>query len=193
MTPVRPCLTLCPVEYLPNATKETAHHILIYGCEAPGYTERDTPRAVWDCGEMAPSDQDTLVYPRDKICKGQSQIVYSWAMDAPSLKLPQGRPVRWLPLTLCLQVSDSRWAREPKLTTWCCRCTTPTCTGLSVSGIHSRRPLTLCHFPQTETLTTRASHCTCCPRIPTSKCHTTSDPHLTSDPLPGSADWRECC
>ncbi|KAI2808094.1 hypothetical protein BLOT_006036 [Blomia tropicalis] len=62
------------VEYLPNATKETAHHILIYGCEFPGYNERDTPRAVWD----------------SPICNGQSQIVYSWAMDAPPLKMPNG-------------------------------------------------------------------------------------------------------
>lgn len=80
------------VEYLPNATKETAHHILIYGCEYPGYAERDTPRAVWDCGEMAPNDGDgnDPIFPRESICKGQSQIVYSWAMDAPSLKMPNG-------------------------------------------------------------------------------------------------------
>lgn len=82
------------VEYLPNATKETAHHILIYGCEHPGYAERDTPRAVWDCGEMAPSTEgeaEEAIFPRSPICKdGQSQIVYSWAMDAPALKMPQG-------------------------------------------------------------------------------------------------------
>lgn len=80
------------VEYLPNATKATAHHILIYGCEQPGYSERDTPRAVWDCGEMAPSatPTDEIIFPRSGICKGASQIVYSWAMDAPALKLPDG-------------------------------------------------------------------------------------------------------
>jgi len=79
------------VEYLPNATKATAHHILIYGCESPGYSERDTPRAVWDCGEMGVgAGGDQVIFPRGGICAGQSQIVYSWAMDAPSLKLPNG-------------------------------------------------------------------------------------------------------
>lgn len=88
------------VEYLPNATKQTAHHILIYGCQIPGYYERDTPRAVWDCGEMTfagnheDGDDDDIenleIFPRGPVCKGQSQIVYSWAMDAPALKLPKG-------------------------------------------------------------------------------------------------------
>ncbi|KPM11572.1 peptidylglycine alpha-hydroxylating monooxygenase Y71G12B.4-like protein [Sarcoptes scabiei] len=80
------------VEYLPNATKETAHHILIYGCESPGYYERDTPRAVWDCGEMITMkvNDEREFFPKASICNGQSQIVYSWAMDAPSLKLPKG-------------------------------------------------------------------------------------------------------
>ena len=78
------------VEYLPNATKETAHHILIFGCGLPGYSERDTPQAVWDCGEMSRDKNEAAVYPRSEICKGESQIVYSWAMDAPSLKLPDG-------------------------------------------------------------------------------------------------------
>lgn len=94
------------VEYLPNATKETAHHILIYGCRIPGYYERDTPRAVWDCGEMnfhqhkhkthhkrgddENSDADDI-WPRAPVCRnGHQQVVYSWAMDAPKLKLPDG-------------------------------------------------------------------------------------------------------
>lgn len=84
------------VEYLPNATKQTAHHILIYGCSAPGYYERDTPRAVWDCSEMAGAglktqiDEELQFFPHGPVCSGQSQIVYSWAMDAPSLQLPKG-------------------------------------------------------------------------------------------------------
>lgn len=40
------------VGFLPNATAHTAHHILVYGCSIPGYHQRDTPRAIWDCGEM---------------------------------------------------------------------------------------------------------------------------------------------
>lgn len=42
---------------------------------------------------MAPSEgaeNEDTIFPRAGICKGQSQIVYSWAMDAPSLKLPDG-------------------------------------------------------------------------------------------------------
>lgn len=42
-----------PVGFLPNATAHIAHHILIYGCSVPGFHQRDTPHAVWDCGEMA--------------------------------------------------------------------------------------------------------------------------------------------
>jgi len=79
------------VEYLPNATKETAHHILIFGCESPGYVERDTPHAVWDCGEMVfDSDPQHTIFPKAAACKGNPEIVYSWAMDAPALKLPPG-------------------------------------------------------------------------------------------------------
>lgn len=68
----------------------TAHHILIYGCEMPGYYERDTPRAVWNCGEMANNAGGENYYPKGSICKGSSQIIYAWAMDAPALKLPAG-------------------------------------------------------------------------------------------------------
>ena len=38
------------VGFQPNATMNTAHHILIYGCKEPG-----TAKAVWNCGEMAHS------------------------------------------------------------------------------------------------------------------------------------------
>lgn len=65
----------------------TAHHILIYGCKIPGYHERDTPRVVWDCGEMANSRAE---YIRAPTCASGSQIVYAWAMDAPALALPEG-------------------------------------------------------------------------------------------------------
>jgi len=65
----------------------TAHHILVYGCELPGYYERDTPRAIWDCGEMA---ETVTEFPRAPTCSRGSQIVYAWAMDAPKLVLPEG-------------------------------------------------------------------------------------------------------
>jgi peptidylglycine monooxygenase len=65
----------------------TAHHILIYGCKIPGYHERDTPRVVWDCGEMAKSNTEFVKAPT---CASGSEIVYAWAMDAPALVLPEG-------------------------------------------------------------------------------------------------------
>lgn len=65
----------------------TAHHILLYGCEVPGYYERDTPRAIWDCGEMA---ETVTHFPRAPTCARGSQIIYAWAMDAPKLILPEG-------------------------------------------------------------------------------------------------------
>ncbi|CAG2113081.1 unnamed protein product [Medioppia subpectinata] len=65
----------------------TAHHILIYGCKIPGYHERDTPRIVWDCGEMANSKNE---YIRAPTCASGSEIIYAWAMDAPALVLPEG-------------------------------------------------------------------------------------------------------
>jgi peptidylglycine monooxygenase len=75
------------VEFKPNATMNTAHHILIYGCKIPGYHERDTPRVVWDCGEMAKSNTEFVKAPT---CASGSEIVYAWAMDAPALVLPEG-------------------------------------------------------------------------------------------------------
>jgi peptidylglycine monooxygenase len=78
---------VCLVEFKPNATMNTAHHILIYGCKVPGYHERDTPRIVWDCGEMANSKTE---YVRAPTCASGSEIIYAWAMDAPALVLPEG-------------------------------------------------------------------------------------------------------
>lgn len=65
----------------------TAHHILIYGCKTPGHRERDSPRAIWDCGEMAGSRGN---YIKARTCSSGSQIVYAWARDAPALTLPEG-------------------------------------------------------------------------------------------------------
>ncbi|XP_064475097.1 peptidylglycine alpha-hydroxylating monooxygenase-like [Ornithodoros turicata] len=73
------------VAFEPNATMHTAHHILIYGCTSPGYSERDTPRAIWNCGEMAGS---TAHYVTGPVCRSGSQIIYAWARDAPALTLP---------------------------------------------------------------------------------------------------------
>merc|ERR1712013_321531 len=68
--------------FRPNATKMTAHHMLIYGCEEPG---AETP--TWNCGEMAVKEPGiSSAQP----CSKGSQIIYAWAMDAKSLELPEG-------------------------------------------------------------------------------------------------------
>lgn len=70
------------VGFEPNATMETAHHMLVYGCTKPGST-----KAVWNCGEMANAEKDPNTAPA---CQGGTQIIYAWARDAPKLDLPQG-------------------------------------------------------------------------------------------------------
>ncbi|XP_076333365.1 peptidylglycine alpha-hydroxylating monooxygenase-like isoform X2 [Tachypleus tridentatus] len=65
----------------------TAHHILIYGCKFPGFWQRDSPRAVWDCGKMGGK---VTGYHRAPTCAKGSQIIYAWARDAPKLVLPDG-------------------------------------------------------------------------------------------------------
>ena len=66
----------------PNATGHTAHHMLIYGCEAPGSAED----FAWNCGEMHTEAGVAHSPP----CKSKSQIIYAWAKDAPELQLPEG-------------------------------------------------------------------------------------------------------
>ncbi|KFM69395.1 Peptidylglycine alpha-hydroxylating monooxygenase, partial [Stegodyphus mimosarum] len=75
------------VEFKPNASMHTAHHILIYGCSIPGQRQRDSPRLVWDCGEMSGQQSG---YLRGPTCASGSQIIYAWAKDAPPLALPEG-------------------------------------------------------------------------------------------------------
>lgn len=73
------------VGYEPNATMNTAHHMLLYGCEEPGST-----KPVWNCGEMAKkaSDEEETASPCG--VTAHSQILYAWARDAPKLNLPNG-------------------------------------------------------------------------------------------------------
>ncbi|XP_037080652.1 peptidylglycine alpha-hydroxylating monooxygenase-like isoform X3 [Pollicipes pollicipes] len=70
------------VGFEPNATQNTAHHMLLYGCERPG-----TDDAVWSCGDMAVNDPSKKSGP---ICRGASQVIYAWAKNAPKLILPKG-------------------------------------------------------------------------------------------------------
>lgn len=96
--PYRPELYLCTpikVDYTkdyyiigfePNATMNTAHHMLMYGCGEPG-----SVKPVWNCGEMAPTDGSPEEETASPCGKGtHSQIIYAWARDAPALVLPDG-------------------------------------------------------------------------------------------------------
>lgn len=67
----------------PNATQESAHHIILYGCRKPG-----SSKSIWNCGEMAhrSNDNEETMVP----CAEESQILYAWARDAPTLILPDG-------------------------------------------------------------------------------------------------------
>merc|ERR1719352_1240360 len=62
--------------FRPNATKMTAHHMLIYGCEEPG---AESP--TWNCGEMAVKEPGM---GSAQPCSKGSQIIYAWAMDSPT-------------------------------------------------------------------------------------------------------------
>lgn len=71
------------VGFQPNASMNTAHHMLLYGCGEPG-----SNKPIWNCGEMTQSDADE---DSGSPCEGgsHSQIIYAWARDAPRLDLPK--------------------------------------------------------------------------------------------------------
>jgi len=73
------------VGFEPNATMNTVHHMILFGCAAPGST-----KPVWDCGEMADTSDDfdsNLIKSRP--CSEGSQVLYAWARDAKTLTLPE--------------------------------------------------------------------------------------------------------
>ncbi|KAM6985156.1 peptidyl-glycine alpha-amidating monooxygenase B [Aplochiton taeniatus] len=60
------------VDFVPHASMDTAHHMLLYGCRSPVSTS-----SYWDCG----SAQGT--------CEDDGAIMYAWARNAPPTKLPR--------------------------------------------------------------------------------------------------------
>ncbi|XP_015108910.1 peptidylglycine alpha-hydroxylating monooxygenase [Diachasma alloeum] len=70
------------VGFEPNATMNTAHHMILYGCKKPG-----AAKPVWNCGEMSQSSNDLDTAGP---CSDGSEILYAWARDAPDLILPEG-------------------------------------------------------------------------------------------------------
>ncbi|GAB6027581.1 hypothetical protein CHUAL_001824 [Chamberlinius hualienensis] len=73
------------VGFRPNATMETAHHMLLYGCTEPGSQDE-----VWDCGEMSRRPSGTSNVKSAPVCAKGAQVIYAWAHDAPELILPEG-------------------------------------------------------------------------------------------------------
>ncbi|VVC38980.1 Copper type II, ascorbate-dependent monooxygenase-like, C-terminal,Peptidylglycine alpha- [Cinara cedri] len=86
-TPIRidPNKSYFIVTFEPKAYGHTVHHMLLYGCSEPG-----SPEPVWNCEEMYSSSNDHNSYMHTNPCKSGSNILYSWARDAPTLKLPNG-------------------------------------------------------------------------------------------------------
>ena len=72
-------------KFVPQASKNVAHHILIYACENPGSKEE-----VWSCGEMNVRGGPKSQWNHGPLCKGEQKIIYAWAKDAPQLELPEG-------------------------------------------------------------------------------------------------------
>lgn len=70
------------VAFEPNATMNTAHHMLLYGCGEPG-----SKKTVWNCGEMVQAFSSEASSPCG--VQSHSQILYAWARDAPKLDLPE--------------------------------------------------------------------------------------------------------
>ncbi|XP_070542827.1 probable peptidylglycine alpha-hydroxylating monooxygenase 1 [Ptychodera flava] len=83
-TPRLPEKEIFITAFEPHAQKETAHHMLLFGCASPGYDKKDQ---VWNCGEMSSDNDEANQGP---MCQGSTKILYAWAMDAPDLKLPEG-------------------------------------------------------------------------------------------------------
>ncbi|XP_008299984.1 peptidyl-glycine alpha-amidating monooxygenase isoform X2 [Stegastes partitus] len=60
------------VDFIPHASMDTVHHMLLFGCQTPVST-----KSFWDCGSV----QGT--------CEDVASIMYAWARNAPPTKLPK--------------------------------------------------------------------------------------------------------
>ncbi|XP_053195400.1 peptidyl-glycine alpha-amidating monooxygenase isoform X3 [Scomber japonicus] len=60
------------VDFIPHASMDTVHHMLLFGCQTPFSTS-----PYWDCGSV----QGT--------CEDEASIMYAWAQNAPPTKLPK--------------------------------------------------------------------------------------------------------
>ncbi|XP_052796467.1 peptidylglycine alpha-hydroxylating monooxygenase-like [Mya arenaria] len=65
------------VAFKPHASRDVAHHMMVYGCGQPGSNQ-----SSWACGEM----DDTS--DRSVCGDGERQILWAWAMDAEGKAFP---------------------------------------------------------------------------------------------------------
>ncbi|XP_025077135.1 peptidyl-glycine alpha-amidating monooxygenase-like isoform X2 [Pomacea canaliculata] len=61
------------VKYEAQADAETAHHILMYGCDGAAYSDAD----IWNCPAMCKDSES-------------QKIIFAWAKNAPPAVLPKG-------------------------------------------------------------------------------------------------------
>lgn len=73
------------VGFTPHGSMHTAHHMLLFGCTAPG-----SEKAVWNCGEMSDDSNGEGQFEQAPVCQDGASIIYAWALDAKELKLPKG-------------------------------------------------------------------------------------------------------
>ncbi|KAK6179542.1 hypothetical protein SNE40_011873 [Patella caerulea] len=72
------------VSYIPHATADVAHHMMVFGCG--GIANYEEP--YWACSENYKN-------PETLVCDGgQKQVVFAWALDAPSFQFPKGVGLR---------------------------------------------------------------------------------------------------
>ena len=95
--------------FIPVATMNTAHHVLMYSCEEPGLSPMFGPiQPIWRCGHGVnqPAEGDIPIYPKAGICRSNQRIIYAWAKDADELSLPEDTgfevgketPAKWIVL-----------------------------------------------------------------------------------------------
>uniref|UniRef100_A0A671M4X1 Peptidyl-glycine alpha-amidating monooxygenase B-like n=1 Tax=Sinocyclocheilus anshuiensis TaxID=1608454 RepID=A0A671M4X1_9TELE len=66
------CIFFVILDFVPHASMDTAHHMILYGCKTPYATQ-----GYWDCGKELGT------------CRDQAKIMYAWARNAPPTKLPK--------------------------------------------------------------------------------------------------------
>ncbi|XP_070780965.1 peptidyl-glycine alpha-amidating monooxygenase [Enoplosus armatus] len=89
------------VDFIPHASMDTVHHMLLFGCQTPVSTSN-----YWDCGSV----QGT--------CEDEASIMYAWARNAPPTKLPKdvgfkvGRSARMSYFVLQIHYGDVNAFRD---------------------------------------------------------------------------------